>query len=191
VPITATLLAGRFLSDEPRRNRSVGLRSCSVARPLAASRWKNSSDEQGSGQSTRRQELKRATRFRTTTSSGRPHSVRRKESNFLSLLRASEAFRDTFGTEVRELNAGAIVSELRRRSHIMRTLSRLRTVSSSLPSSWSQHSRRRHRPNEGHPSGSEDNAIATFQRVASVNQRCHQTCCGTRTSDFRATTART
>ena len=29
-------------------------------------------------------------------------------------MKASEAFRDTFGTEVKELNAGAIVVELRR-----------------------------------------------------------------------------
>ena len=29
-------------------------------------------------------------------------------------MKASEAFRDTFGSEVKELNAGAIVSELRR-----------------------------------------------------------------------------
>ena len=33
---------------------------------------------------------------------------------FEELVKASEAFRDTFGTEVRELNAGAIVHELRR-----------------------------------------------------------------------------
>lgn len=33
---------------------------------------------------------------------------------FEELVKASEAFRDTFGGEVRELNAGAIVSELRR-----------------------------------------------------------------------------
>ena len=29
-------------------------------------------------------------------------------------MKASEAFRDTFGSEVKELNAGAIVAELRR-----------------------------------------------------------------------------
>jgi hypothetical protein len=33
---------------------------------------------------------------------------------FEELVKASEAFRDTFGSEVRELNAGAIVAELRR-----------------------------------------------------------------------------
>src|SRR5262249_49122457 len=33
---------------------------------------------------------------------------------FEELVKASEAFRDTFGSEVRELNAGAIVSELRK-----------------------------------------------------------------------------
>ena len=33
---------------------------------------------------------------------------------FEELVKASEAFRDTFGSEVRELNAGAIVSDLRK-----------------------------------------------------------------------------
>ena len=38
----------------------------------------------------------------------------KKGIEFEELVKASEAFRDTFGTEVRELNAGAIVSELRK-----------------------------------------------------------------------------
>lgn len=38
----------------------------------------------------------------------------KKGIEFEELVRASEAFRDTFGKEVRELNAGAIVNELRR-----------------------------------------------------------------------------
>jgi hypothetical protein len=38
----------------------------------------------------------------------------KKGVEFDELVRASEAFRDTFGSEVRELNAGAIVSELRK-----------------------------------------------------------------------------
>ena len=38
----------------------------------------------------------------------------KKGIEFEELLKASEAFRDTFGTEVRELNAGAIVHELRK-----------------------------------------------------------------------------
>ena len=38
----------------------------------------------------------------------------KKGIEFEELVRASEAFRDTFGTEVRELNAGAIAGELRR-----------------------------------------------------------------------------
>jgi hypothetical protein len=38
----------------------------------------------------------------------------KKGIEFEELVRASEAFRDTFGTEVRELNAGAIVAEIRR-----------------------------------------------------------------------------
>lgn len=37
----------------------------------------------------------------------------KKGIEFEELVKASEAFRDTFGTEVRELNAGAIVQELR------------------------------------------------------------------------------
>ena len=38
----------------------------------------------------------------------------KKGIEFEELVKASESFRDTFGTEVRELNAGAIVAELRR-----------------------------------------------------------------------------
>ncbi|WP_199873424.1 hypothetical protein [Ideonella sp. A 288] len=38
----------------------------------------------------------------------------KKGIEFEELVKASEAFRDTFGKEVRELNAGAIVNELRR-----------------------------------------------------------------------------
>ena len=38
----------------------------------------------------------------------------KKGLEFEELVRASEAFRDTFGSEVRELNTGAIVSELRK-----------------------------------------------------------------------------
>ncbi len=38
----------------------------------------------------------------------------KKGIEFEELVKASEAFRDTFGSEVRELNAGAIVAELRR-----------------------------------------------------------------------------
>lgn len=38
----------------------------------------------------------------------------KKGIEFAELVKASEAFRDTFGTEVRELNAGAIVNELRK-----------------------------------------------------------------------------
>ena len=45
----------------------------------------------------------------------RQASFRRKKGiEFEELVKASEAFRDTFGGEVRELNAGAIVSELRK-----------------------------------------------------------------------------
>src|SRR5207253_11519071 len=38
----------------------------------------------------------------------------KKGIEFAELVKASEAFRDTFGSEVRELNAGAIVAELRK-----------------------------------------------------------------------------
>src|SRR6185295_18012523 len=38
----------------------------------------------------------------------------KKGIEFEELVKASEAFRDTFGSEVRELNAGAIVAELRK-----------------------------------------------------------------------------
>src|SRR6202521_5336987 len=38
----------------------------------------------------------------------------KKGIEFAELVKASEAFRDTFGSEVRELNAGAIISELRK-----------------------------------------------------------------------------
>lgn len=38
----------------------------------------------------------------------------KKGIEFEELVKASEAFRDTFGTEVRELNAGAIVAEIRK-----------------------------------------------------------------------------
>jgi hypothetical protein len=38
----------------------------------------------------------------------------KKGIEFEELVKASEAFRDTFGTEVKELNAGAIVAELRK-----------------------------------------------------------------------------
>ena len=67
-------------------------------------------------------------------------------------MKASEAFRDTFGSEVKELNAGAIVAELRK--EVARHED---TVSSALghahraSTARRRGARRRHRPDEGHP----------------------------------------
>lgn len=87
----------------------------------------------------------------------------KKGIEFEELVKASEAFRDTFGSEVRELNAGAIVSELRK--EVARNED---TVSSALATLTA------HRLPGGAAldgaigqmkailRGSEDNAIATF-----------------------------
>lgn len=87
----------------------------------------------------------------------------KKGIEFEELVKASEAFRDTFGTEVRELSAGAIVHELRKEVGRHED-----TVSSALGQLKS------HRlPGDGALEGaicqmkailrgSEDNAIATF-----------------------------
>ena len=92
----------------------LGLRSCSPARPLAAAGRERSKLPAKVRRSTPRQELKRATRFRTTTFSARPRSARKKASN----LRACEGCRKPSGTRLEaksaNLNAGAIVSELRK-----------------------------------------------------------------------------
>jgi hypothetical protein len=87
----------------------------------------------------------------------------KKGIEFEELVKASEAFRDTFGTEVRELNAGAIVHELRK--EVARHED---TVSSALGQLKSNRL-----PGDGALDGaigqmkgilrgSEDNAIATF-----------------------------
>jgi len=87
----------------------------------------------------------------------------KKGIEFEELVKASEAFRDTFGGEVRELNAGAIVAELRKE-----IASEEDTVSSALAILTT------HRLPGGEAlsdaidqmkailRGSEDNAIATF-----------------------------
>jgi hypothetical protein len=87
----------------------------------------------------------------------------KKGIEFEELVRASEAFRDTFGSEVRELNAGAIVSELRR--EIARHEDAVASAHSQLISSRLQGAGAL----EGAIGqmkailrGSEDNAIATF-----------------------------
>ncbi|MEZ4390230.1 MAG: BREX system P-loop protein BrxC [Polyangiales bacterium] len=87
----------------------------------------------------------------------------KKGIEFEELVKAAEAFRDTFGSEVRELNAGAIVAELRREvSRHEDTVSAARTIliENQLPGAAAL---------EGASGqmkailrGSEDNAIATF-----------------------------
>jgi hypothetical protein len=87
----------------------------------------------------------------------------KKGIEFEELVKASEAFRDTFGSEVRELNAAAIVSELRKeiaRHEDTVTSAHAQLISSRLPGNTAL---------EGAIGemkailrGSEDNAIATF-----------------------------
>lgn len=87
----------------------------------------------------------------------------KKGVEFEELVKASEAFRDTFGSEVRELNAGAIVAELRKEvarhedtvasAHGQLTAHRL-PGGGVLEGALGQM--------KGIRRGSEDNAIATF-----------------------------
>lgn len=87
----------------------------------------------------------------------------RKGVEFAELVQASEAFRDTFGEEVRELNAAAIVGELRREvskhedivatSHAMLTANRLPGTSMLELALGEMKAILR---------GSDDSAIATF-----------------------------
>ncbi|KHK60935.1 hypothetical protein PI86_01910 [Burkholderia sp. A9] len=87
----------------------------------------------------------------------------KKGIEFEELVKASEAYRDTFGSEVRELNAGAIVAELRK--EVARNEDTISSAYATL------HAHRL--PGEGVLGdaigqmkailrGSEDNAIATF-----------------------------
>jgi hypothetical protein len=87
----------------------------------------------------------------------------KKGIEFEELVKASEAFRDTFGSEVRELNAGAIVSEVRKE------IARHEDVVASAHGQLIAH----HLPGinildaaigqmKAILRGSEDNAIATF-----------------------------
>ena len=78
----------------------------------------------------------------------------KKGIEFEELVKASEAFRDTFGSEVRELNAGAIVSELRKeiaRHEDAVTSAHGQLVAYRLPGATFLEGR--HRPDEGHSSG--------------------------------------
>ena len=76
----------------------------------------------------------------------------KKGIEFEELVKAAEAFRDTFGSEVRELNAGAIVAELR--EEVARNED---AVASALahahgaPPARRRGARRRHRADEGDP----------------------------------------
>src|SRR4029078_11318573 len=87
----------------------------------------------------------------------------KKGIEFEELVKASEAFRDTFGSEVRELNAAAIVAELRKE------VAHNEDAVASALSTLTTHRLRGCRALEGALSqmkailrGSEDNAIATF-----------------------------
>ena len=75
----------------------------------------------------------------------------KKGIEFEELVKASEAFRDTFGSEVQELNTAAIVSELRK--EIARNEDTVRPRSRRSPQSPSRRhcARRRPRPDEGNP----------------------------------------
>lgn len=87
----------------------------------------------------------------------------KKGIEFEELVKASEAFRDTFGTEVRELNAGTIVHELRKE------VARQEDTVSSALSQLKSHRLPGDSALDGAIGqmkailrGSEDNAIATF-----------------------------
>ena len=77
----------------------------------------------------------------------------KKGIEFEELVKASEAFRDTFGSEVKELNATAIVAELRR--EVARQEDTVATAAGDAhreSSSRRGSARRRARPDEGDPS---------------------------------------
>src|SRR5262249_6130736 len=87
----------------------------------------------------------------------------KKGIEFEELVKASEAFQDTFGREVRELNAGAIVAELRK------DVARHEDTVSSALATLTAHRLPGSAVLEGAIGqmkailrGSEDNAIATF-----------------------------
>jgi hypothetical protein len=87
----------------------------------------------------------------------------KKGVEFEELVKASEAFRDTFGTEVREINVGAIVSEIRKE------LARREDAVASAHDQLIEHRLPGASVLEGAIGqmkailrGSEDNAIATF-----------------------------
>ena len=96
----------------------------------------------------------------------------KKGIEFEELVKASEAFRDTFGSEVRELNAGAIVAELRKEvaRHEDTVASALATAHRASPAGR-RGARRRHRPDEGHPPRLGGQRHRHVQRVASRPSR--------------------
>ena len=96
----------------------------------------------------------------------------KKGIEFEELVKASEAFRDTFGSEVRELNAGAIVAELRKEvaRHEDTVASALGQLTAHrLPGG--ARARRRHRPDEGHPARLRGQRHRDVQRVAPRRSR--------------------
>ena len=99
----------------------------------------------------------------------------KKGIEFEELVKASEAFRDTFGSEVRELNAGAIVAELRKE------VARHEDTVASAHGQLTAHRLPGGAVLEGAIGqmkailrGSEDNAIATFNASHRVDQGRNQ-----------------
>ena len=114
VPTTGKLRAGGSSLTSSRRSRSVGtskLFGLLVLSLLRAGKIQATSKGQTIDSAT-------GIEARDTFSNNnffRQASFRPKKGiEFEELVKASEAFRDTFGSEVGELNAGAIVSELRK-----------------------------------------------------------------------------
>jgi hypothetical protein len=131
----------------------LGLRGRAPARPVAAARRQDRGDQQGPDDRQSSPASKRATRSRTTTCSGR-RLPPKKGIEFEELVKASEAFRDTFGSEVKELNAGAIVAELRKEVARNEDAVSVRARDAhGAPPAGRHGARQRHRPDEGHPAG--------------------------------------
>ena len=162
-PITGTRRAAVSSRTSWRKSPSVGtskLSDCSCSHCCGPERSRRPARVK---RSTPRQGSRPATLFRTTIFSVRRRSGPKKGIEFEELVKASEAFRDTFGSEVRELNAGAIVAELRKeiaRHEDPVTSAHGQLVASRLPGAAVL---------EGAIGqmkailrGSEDNAIATF-----------------------------
>ena len=101
----------------------------------------------------------------------------KKGIEFEELVKASEAFRDTFGSEVRELNTGAIVPELRK--EIARnedTVASALATAHGTPPSWRHRAGRRPRPDEGDPARLGRQRDRYVQREPPRHQGRHQAC---------------